>query len=188
MQYPKSEVAGSQGRKISHVQVSHKVVISDVVIVTRRVCNAPANIACRCETGFRLRSLCLLAALLALFLFLQLFIAEGCQPTGSLFDFRARQFRTDLLDKRCHPDGVMRFRRGSRQQRDQRCGKSVELSLGRGFEQGERREVNSLARVFLVLYYHGFGGRSACFRAHAHVGKEILSMLEVGILFRLSQT
>jgi len=94
------------------------------------------------QRNLRLCRLGLLATLLRRLFFLQLLVRKRGQRTRDLLDLVARQLLGDLLDEILQEDGILRFLRVLRYQRDQRLAERRELVFCVRVEDLEGGEVN----------------------------------------------
>jgi hypothetical protein len=164
---------------------SHKVVIPEGVIVRAGIGNGPAAHTDKCGLG--LRSLGFLTALLSGLLFLHLLVAQGRQGAGDLLDLVTGKILGKLFGKLLQEESIVRFLRVAGNDRNQCGAQGLELGLGVGVEEGERRDVDRVVGILGVDDNSGASCGSLAGVANTDFGEEILGVLQVGLLLGLPQ-
>jgi hypothetical protein len=156
--------------------------LSKILIIRRRI-RPRTNIPRRIQHSLRLRSLCLLSALLRSLLLLHLLVAQRGQATRNLLDLLARQVLCNLLGELLQEERVLPLLRVGRYERHERLAQLGELVLCVWVEDVEGAEVDGLAGVARVGDGDGFGDALV---AESEVAEQLFGLGARAVDFLLS--
>lgn len=134
------------------------------------------------ERGLCLGSLALLATLFGSLLLLKLLVAESSQGASNLLDLVALEVLGELLGELLEEEGVVRLGRELADHGAKSSAEGLKLGLGGRVEQGQGRDVDGVVGVLGVDLDNGALADDLAVVADADAGKQVLSVLEIGLL------
>ena len=139
------------------------------------------------ERGLGLGSLALPAALLGSLLLLELLVAERGQSRRNLLDLVALEVLGEALGELLEEEHVLRLGREPLDHGAEGGAEGLELGLGGGVEEGEGRDVDGVVGVLGVDLDNGALAHDLAVVADADAGKQVLGVLQVGLLLLAAQ-
>ena len=161
---------------------SHKVIITQPIIITTIVGRIKSIIPRRSKRNLRLGRLGLLGPLISGTLLTHLLIARRGQGTRNLLDLPTGQLLDELLGELLRPGGVVRLLGVGAQQRRKGGGELGELVFGGRFEEGHGGEIHRVRGVRTVTHDHRLGRRAAILHpVHIHILNSVVIIATLGL-------
>lgn len=161
--------------------------LSEVIVISVDI-SSSGNVSARNESRLCLLCLALLASLLSSLLLLELLVAQGSQSASNLLDLIAWNVLGQLLGELLQEDHILSLLSIAADDWYEGIAHFFELKLRLRVEEGKGGKVDGGAWVFRVNHNSVRGSSDLAVVADSDVSKQILSVLQIRLLLRSSQS